>query len=162
MPHACESSLPSDALKVKPMIRLVIIAAMLASASGCTLVATTIASVGAGVGANHYIGSVNFKTFTEPVSTLKRATNAALRRMKIEQQAITEAPDAPESIRAKTAGRIVEIDFEVISPTVTRMRSVVRMEGSLLLDSATSQEIIVQTERVLVASPRTVQTVKRD
>lgn len=141
---------------------LVALLVAIAPAAGCTMVATTLASVGAGVGANHYIGSVNYRTFTEPVATLKRATVVALRRMKIEQSTVADATaEASEGIRGKAAGRVVEIDFEILSPTVTRMRSVVRMEGSLILDSATSQEIIAQTEKVLATSPRT-QTVRRD
>lgn len=143
-------------------IRMLLAGAVALQASGCTMVATTLASVGAGVGANHFIGSVNYRTFTEPAGTLKRAAGVALRRMKIDQLAGADAAEAGEGIRAKTSGRVIEIDFEVLTPSTTRMRAVVRMEGSLLLDAATSQEIIAQTEKVLAASPRTVQAAGRN
>ena len=124
------------------------------AASGCTAIATTVASVGAGIGANHFFGSVNYRTFTETPDVVLSATTVALRRMQMERLAVVPIENG-KIIRAKSSDRSIEIELEIVTPAVTRMRSVVRMDNSILLDPATAAEIVAQTERVLSTSART-------
>jgi hypothetical protein len=53
-----------------------------------------------------------------------------------------------EIIIAKAADREIEISLEVLSPNSTRMRSVTKQ--GLLYDSATSLEIVLQTEKRMI------------
>lgn len=124
--------------------------------SGCTAVATTVASVGAGIGANHFFGSVSYRTFTETPETVLGATTVALRRMHLERLAVVPIGGG-KVIRARSSGRTVEIGLESVTPSVTRMRSVVRLDNSILLDAATAAEIVAQTERVLAISARAIE-----
>jgi hypothetical protein len=124
--------------------------------SGCTAIATTVASVGAGIGANHFFGSVNYRTFTETPETVLGATTVALRRMHLERLSVVPI-EGGKIIRARSLDRTIEIGLEVVTPAVTRMRSVVRIDNSILLDPATAAEIVAQTERVLANSARTAE-----
>jgi hypothetical protein len=53
-----------------------------------------------------------------------------------------------EVIVARAADREIEITLEVLSPNSTRMRSVTKQ--GLLYDSATSLEIVLQTEKRMI------------
>jgi hypothetical protein len=136
--------------------RTLVVLATLGALSGCASIAVSLASVGAGIGANHFIGSVQHRTFTEPAYTVRRATQVALRRMKFEVESI-ETVDGGELLKARTTGRSIEVTFEPLSANATRVKSLARHDGSVMLDSATAQEIVAQTERVLSQSPRTLQ-----
>ena len=52
------------------------------------------------------------------------------------------------TVKAKGGDREIEIWLETVTTKATRMRSIAK-QGALLYDSATSTEIILQTERVL-------------
>ena len=138
------------------MFRVLAIALVLAlsqSLGGCAAVGVTMLGVGAGLGAAHHLGGISYKTFTEPLPDVKRATIAALRRMAIEVSAV-ERMENGERIVAKAADRDIEIELESLSPQTTRMRSVARQDGGLLVDSATAVEIIIQTEKALTGGTR--------
>lgn len=131
--------------------RILAVAGLALAASGCASVAVTLAGLGAGIGANHFIGNVSTRTFTHAQEETKWATIGALKRMRVDIASIEGTPRAGELIRGRTEGREFEIELEPVSATVTRMKSVVRMEGSLTLDGATAAEIVAQTERSLAA-----------
>ncbi len=120
--------------------------------TGCASIAITLAGLGAGLGGTHYLGSIGYKTFTEPLSNVKFATMVALKRMQIQVEA-TEKTDTGERIKAKIPGREIEIELESLTPNATRMRSLARKETGLILDSATAAEIITQTEKALNGPP---------
>lgn len=127
--------------------------------SGCASIGVTLAGLGAGVGTNHYLNNITTKTFTEPLASVQAAVLAALQRMGI----LIEKSEQTESgmlITAKAGVREVEIELESVTASATRMRSVARKEGGFALDSATSAEIIAQTEKVL-AQPRRPTTTRR-
>lgn len=137
------------------MTRLLIhtlILALALAGSGCASIAVTVAGVAGGLGVSHYTGSVNYRTFTEPQPQVRRAVLIAMHRMKAEVEAADPA-ETPDILRAKLTGRDVQIDFEALSATTTRIRTVARIEGGLTLDGATASEIVAQTEKVL-ADPR--------
>jgi len=138
------------------MSRVLAVALVLAlsqSLGGCAAIGVTMLGVSAGVGAAHHLGGISYKTFTETLPDVKRATIAALRRMAIEVSAV-ERMENGERIVAKAADRDIEIELESLTPRTTRMRSVARQDGGLLVDSATAVEIIIQTEKVLTSSTR--------
>jgi hypothetical protein len=66
----------------------------------------------------------------------------------------TAETGAATTITAKAGTREIEIELESITDNATRMQSIARREGSLLLDSATAAEIIAQTEKILVQPKR--------
>jgi ABC-type uncharacterized transport system YnjBCD substrate-binding protein len=81
------------------------------------------------------------------VGEVKQATLGALKRMDIKVISSKRVANE-ELIVAKAADREIEISLEVLSPNSTRMRSVTRQ--GLLYDSATSLEIVLQTEKRMI------------
>ena len=121
--------------------------------AGCASIGVTLAGLGAGVGANHYLNHVTSKTFTEPLASVQAAVFAALQRMAIPIEK-SEPTASGMVITAKAGVREVEIELESVTASATRMRSLARKEGAFILDSATSAEIIAQTEKILAQSKR--------
>jgi Protein of unknown function (DUF3568) len=118
--------------------------------SGCAAVALTALGVGGAVGVNHTLNGIVYKTFTEPLPKVKRATLTALKQMEIAVDAVEKTKQG-EVIKAKASNRAIEVEFEALTPKTTRMRVVADSDG-LIKDSATATEIILQTERALPAT----------
>lgn len=118
--------------------------------SGCAALGITALGVGAGVGVNHTLNGIVYKTFAEPLPKVKRATLTALRQMEIPVETI-ERTKQGELIKAKAMNRAIEVEFEAITPRTTRMRVIANSDG-FIKDSATATEIIMQTERALPAT----------
>ena len=97
---------------------------------------------------SHQMGGIAYRTFTEPLPKVKRATLGALQRMSI-KVADTSKTESGEMIKATAANRDIEIEFESLTPSTTRMRAVARKDGGVFVDAATAFEIITQTERIL-------------
>jgi hypothetical protein len=136
---------------MSPFLRSAVLLPLLLAVAGCASIGVTLAGLGIGVGTNQYLSNVTSKTFTEPFAAVRAAVVAALERMTI----LIEKSEPTKSgvlITAKAGVREVEIELETVTPSATRMRSIARKEGALLLDAATSAEIIAQTERVLAQS----------
>ncbi|HKC43081.1 MAG TPA: DUF3568 family protein [Burkholderiales bacterium] len=136
------------------IVRAAVLLPLFLAVSGCASIGVTLAGLGAGVGTNHYLNNVTSRTFTEPLASVQNAVFAALERMAISIEAREEKP-AGVLITAKAGVREVEIELESVTVSATRMSSVARKEGALLLDSATSAEIIAQTEKLLAQSKTT-------
>ena len=126
---------------------VVLIIGFAAIANGCVPLAITAAAVGAGAGVSHTMGGYTYKTFTMPVAKVRTASLTALKKMGIKCQS-SEKTDEGEVIKAKSGDRDIEIVLDVISPNTTRMRTIAK-KGALFYDSATSTEIILQTEKAL-------------
>jgi hypothetical protein len=129
-------------------MRTLILIVMTLSLTGCAALAAGLASVGAGFGVGHYVNGTNYRTFTEPLPKVRIATLNAFQRMAIKVDAM-EKTKAGEVLTATAKDRRIEVELEAITPNATRMRSVAKHEGSILLDQATGLEIVVQTEKVL-------------
>jgi len=114
---------------------------------GCEAMAITAFGVGASTGVAQTLNGRAYRTFTAPVGEVKQATLAALRRMDIKVVSSKRVANE-EVIVARAADREIEITLEVLSPNSTRMRSVTRQ--GLLYDSATSLEIVLQTEKRMI------------
>lgn len=97
----------------------------------------------AGVGVEHTLNGIAYKTFTASVDQVHAASRRALTDMsvKITDDARTENG---RQLMAVAADREIEIQFERLTPRMTRMR-VVAAESMLFKDSATATEIILQT-----------------
>jgi Protein of unknown function (DUF3568) len=135
------------------LLRVAVLIAALPGATGCASVGVTLAGLGAGVGMNHYTNNITARTFTEPLRDVRQAVHLALQRMSIPVENTAET-GAATTITAKAGTREIEIELESITDNATRMQSIARREGSLLLDSATAAEIIAQTEKILVQPKR--------
>lgn len=116
--------------------------------TGCDPFTLTALGVGSAAGMSHHMGGIAYRTFTEPLPKVKRATLGALRRMAI-KVSDTSKTDNGELIKAKASNRDIEIEFESLTPTTTRMRAVAHKDGGIFVDAATAFEIITQTERLL-------------
>lgn len=116
--------------------------------SGCAAVALTAAGIGGGVAASHQMGGLAYRTFTEPLPRVRTAVLDAFRRMDIKSHK-TEKIELGERILARVGDREVEVELESLTTKVTRIRSSVRRDGGLIMDSATAVEIITQTEKSL-------------
>jgi hypothetical protein len=98
------------------------------------------------------------KTFTEPLSRVKRATLDALREMAVDVRHI-DAVGTNTLIIAQTDERVLEIELEPVSAKVTYMRSIVRR--GMLLEGETAAEVIMQTEKALAFPKRSRSRVAR-
>jgi hypothetical protein len=117
---------------------------------GCDPLTLTMLGVGAGAGVAHEMGGIAYKTFTEPLPRVKRAALAALGRMAVKVSSV-EKTGSGETIKASAADREIEIELEALTANTTRIRTVAR-RSTLLVDSSTAVEIIVQTEKALGAA----------
>lgn len=124
-----------------------VVAACCAGLAGCEAAALTAFGIGASTGVSHTLSGITYRTFTDPLPRVKTASIKALQRMQI-KVASTEKVEAGENIKANAGDREIEIELEAISPNTTRMR-VTASKNGFLKDSATSTEIIMQTEKYL-------------
>ena len=121
------------------------------SLSGCVPAAITAAGLGGSTAISHTLNGITYRTFTLPSQKVKNATYVALNHMGIKVVGNPKSEKANlDIIQAKTAERDIEIQLEAISKQTTRMRVTAKSEG-LFYDSATSTEIILQTEKVLAS-----------
>ena len=118
--------------------------------SACDPVTLTLFGVGSATGVSYTLNGYAYKTFTAPLKRVDRAAVTALKRMGIKVES-SEKTDQGKIIRAKAAGRDIEIVLEALSPKSTSMRSVAR-HNAVLQDHATATEIVLQTEEVLVGA----------
>lgn len=113
----------------------------------------TVAGVGGSTAVTHVINGITFRTFTLPSQTVKNAAYVALNHMGIEVVGNPKSQNATlDIIQAITTERDIEIQLEEISKQTTRMRVTVKING-FFYDSATSTEIVLQTEKVLANQP---------
>ena len=73
---------------------------------------------------------------------------AALKRMQIDVVETTRDGNK-ELIKARASDREIEIEIESLTPKTTRMTVTTTKENSLIRDSATATEIILQTEKLV-------------
>ena len=91
--------------------------------AGCDPITLTVLGVGSAAGVSHQMGGIAYRTFTEPLPKVRRATLGALKRMSIEVSD-TSKTDTGEVIKATAANRDIEIEFESLTPSTTRMRAI--------------------------------------
>lgn len=132
---------------MKTSARLIAISCVALLLGGCEAMAITAFGVGASTGVAQTLNGRAYRTFTAPVGDVKNATMASLSRMGIKPLS-SKRTGNEELILARAADREIEITLEVLTPNSTRMR-VVTTQG-LMYDSATSLEIVLQTEKRMI------------
>lgn len=131
--------------------RIALLFTSLSILTGCGSALTlTALGVGAGAGVSHTMSGYTYRTFSEPLPRVKKATLLALNRMSIKVESTGKIENG-ETISAKTSERSIELELEAISPKTTRLRSVAH-KSFFVMDSATAEEVIAQTQRALVGS----------
>lgn len=115
---------------------------------GCESVMLSILSVGAGTGVAYQREGIVYRTFSEPLPKVKTAIQSALARMDI-QMVSNYNTVSGETIAARAADRLIDIDLEAVTGATTRLRVIVRRSNLLELDPATATEIIAQTGKAL-------------
>ena len=136
------------------ILRVAILCIAVSVLSACMAVATTTAGIGGSAALNHTMRGVTYRTFTAPASTVQKASIRALKRMKI--KVVSKGKKEDESIyliSAKTDHRNVEVEIEPISANATRI-SVTAKKSFFQYDSATADEIVMQTRRQLSPNQR--------
>lgn len=126
--------------------RLIAAAAALTLLTACEPIAITMFGVGAATSVSHTMNGIAYRTFTLPAANVKSGVMVAMTRMNYKVLS-SRKNGTTETIVATAKDRDITIELESLSAMSTRMRSVVK-EG-MFYDSATSMEIILQTERVL-------------
>lgn len=117
--------------------------------SGCAPMVTTAAGVGGSAALTHTLNGTTYRTFTAPAAKVRVATVSALSRMKI--KVVSEDMQNKGNVilfTAKTSERNIEIQIEPISANATRMK-VAAKSSIFSYDSATAEEIIMQTKKSL-------------
>ena len=115
--------------------------------SGCDPISLTAASLGAGVGINHQLTGMIYKTFTAPMKSVETASVRAMKDMGIKVESRETDETGERLILASARDREIEVRLEPLTKRTTQMR-VIASEG-MFKDSATATEIAMQTERVL-------------
>ena len=114
---------------------------------GCETISLTLLGIGGSAAVNHQMSSTPSRTFTVPLTRVKNASIAALRRMGIEAGEVKKI-DTGEVITARVGNREIEVELESITAQTTRMRVVAR-NGGFFYDGATAAEVIAQTQKGL-------------
>ena len=115
--------------------------------AACEPVAIALLGGGVSTVLRYNLEGVAARTFTAPAASVKSASLAALERMGLALDR-TESLETSELIRARSPNRDIEIELEPITEQLTRMRITAR-STSLLYDTATAQELVQQTEKML-------------
>ena len=134
------------------MARAFVLWICLAGLAGCAPLAVSVLGAGAGTALRYGWGGVTYRTFTAPAVDVKQASLAALERMGIAFESFG-VYEYGELIYARAENRVIEIEIEPISQRATRVR-IAAKNGGLFYDTATSSEIVAQTERLLESAAR--------
>jgi Protein of unknown function (DUF3568) len=136
--------LPLDFRKVRATATLILLTV---GTAGCDPISLTAASLGAGVGVSHTLNGIIYRTFTAPLKTVENGSVVAMQDMGVKVVSRTTNKVGERVISATAKDREIEVLLEPLTPRTTRMRVIA--SNGLLKDSATAQEIMLQTERVL-------------
>jgi hypothetical protein len=108
--------------------------------------------VAAGVGGSafvtHALGGITYRTFPASAKSVKTASIRALNKMGFRVLGTEQNKNGSETLKAQGSDREIEITFERLTPSTTRMKVLAR-DGAVFFDGATAQEIIQQTEKRL-------------
>jgi hypothetical protein len=123
---------------------------LLVGLTGCQALAITAFGAGASAGISHSINGVATRTFAAATDQVHAATLAALRRLGMRYETLTDRGRLVMVKADAGSTRIVEIEFQELTRNATQIRVAVKT-GGLLYDRATADEIIQITERELTA-----------
>ena len=124
---------------------------------GCAAAALTAGGIAAGVGVNHTLSGIAYKTVVAPLPNTRLAALKTLNRMEVDIKK-DEETEQGWLITADAADRNINLQLERLTPSTTRMRVTVDKKNSLLKDRATATEIIAQSvQRLEQDQQRTAQ-----
>ena len=129
-------------------LRVAVLACAVASLPACEPLSIMAAGVGGSAAVSHTLGGITYRTFTAPQQEVRTASINALNRMGLRVVGTEKGENGAQILKARGNERDIEITFEPISQSATRMRVIAR-NGSIFFDSATATEIILQTEKRL-------------
>lgn len=138
-----DMSMPRPRQAVRALAALLLVF----GATGCDPISLTAASLGAGVGVSHTLNGIIYRTFTAPMKAVENGSVQAMRDMGVKVVSRSTNQEGERVINAKARDREIEVLLEPLTNRTTRMRVIA--SNGLLKDSATAQEIMLQTERVL-------------
>jgi hypothetical protein len=128
--------------------RILTAAALAILLGGCEPLALSLVGAGASTVLRHnFVDGVTYRTFTAPPAMVMGASLVALDRMGIAVKS-HERYDGGDVLQAASDNRAIEIELEAVSGNATRVRIAARTGGPFY-DTATANEIIAQTQRVL-------------
>ncbi len=125
-------------------IHLSLLLASILLLQGCAAAALTAGSLAAGVGVNHTLNGIAYKTVIAPLPNTRLAALKTLNRMEVEIKKDKETEQG-WLITADAVDRDINIQLERLTDSTTRMRVTVNKDKSLLKDRATATEIIAQS-----------------
>jgi len=132
------------------LLRTVVLLSVALGLGGCASLALTAGSIAGGAGIDHTLSGIAYKTFAEPLPSVRFATLKTLNRMAMDVTKDEQPQDEKEwSIEATATDRRIDIELEPVTPKTTRMRVVVNKGDVFFKDAATGTEIIVQTAETL-------------
>ena len=99
------------------------------------------------MGVAHTVNGIIYRTFTAPMKTVELGSVQAMRDMGVKVVSRSTNDGGERVINATARDRDIEVLLEPLTTRTTRMRVIA--SNGLLTDSATAQEIMHQTERVL-------------
>lgn len=134
---------PSGHSIARTLMRLALLAACL-PVGGCVAVGATLA----GLGFSHQMGGIQYRTFTEPLPKVSRATQLAFKRMAFTLDGIQPTPSG-QLIKGTANDRRFEVELDALTESTTRMRAVAKNQIGVIVDGSTAQEIIRQAEKAL-------------
>jgi hypothetical protein len=133
---------------ITPAVWLALIILTALMLEGCAMVGLTLLGVGAGVGTNYTLDGIAYRTFTEHIDDVRRATLLALKRMDITLQSDDITDTGRAIIGLASSRRTLDVELERLTSRTTRLR-VTAKYALILRDRATAAEFIAQTERAL-------------
>ena len=118
--------------------------------TACDPFTLTAVGVGATAGVQHTLSGIVYRTFSAPLPKVRQAVLDALKQMEIKVKKHNLIWTG-EEILATAADRQISIELEVITPKTTRIKVITH---AMIMDSATSMEIVSQTEKALALIER--------
>jgi hypothetical protein len=136
------------AARVARLLPRLAAALLLLSLSGCQAVAITAFGAGASAGISHTINGIAIRTFAAATDQVHAATLAALRRLGMRYETLTDRGKLVMVKASAGPSRNIEIEYKELTRNATQIQVAVKT-GGLLYDRATADEIIQITERQL-------------
>lgn len=118
--------------------------------SACEPVAIALLGAGASTAFRYNMDGVAARTFTAAAADVKTASLGALERMGLILDSTTPL-EKGEVIVARAPNREIQLELEPITRQATRL-SVTAKGTSIFYDTATAQELVQQTSRILDAA----------
>jgi len=112
--------------------------------TGCVAIGATLA----GLGFTNQVNGIQYRTFTEPLDRVSRATVMAFKRMAFRLDTVKQTKTG-ELIRGAAADRKFEVELKALTENTTLMRAMAKNNIGVIVDSSIAQEIIRQAEKAL-------------